>query len=47
MWCTHTPKPRSAVAIVASATQSYATSDRREKTGTIVETIPTAGRKMM
>ena len=47
MWCTQTPKPRSAVAIVASATQSYPTSGRREKTGTIDETIPTAGRKMM
>ena len=47
MWCTQTPKPSNPVDIVASATSGNATIGRREKTGMMVETIPTAGRKMM
>ena len=47
MWCTQTPNPRNAIIIVASAIQVYATIGRRANVGTIEETIPTAGRKMM
>ena len=47
MWCTQTPNPRNAIIIVASAIHVYATIGRRANVGTIVDTIPTAGRKMM
>src|SRR6201996_9847146 len=46
MWCTHTPKPSTMVATVASATTLYPTSGRRQKTGKPSDTMPTPGRTM-
>src|SRR5690348_5700433 len=44
MWCTHTPKPSTIVATVATATTVEPTSGRRQNTGNPSDTMPIAGR---
>src|SRR5690606_32131600 len=47
MWCTHSPKLRKPVPMMASTIQVYPTTGRRANTGISVDTTPAAGRKMM
>ena len=47
MWCTHTPKPRNATRISASATSGKNTIRRCTNVGMIDVAIPNAGRMMM
>ena len=46
MWCTHKPKLRKAVPTSAVTTSPCASSAVPAMAGTIIETMPAAGRKM-
>ncbi len=47
MWCTHRPKLKKPVAISAQTISVWPISGVRAIAGTIIETMPAAGRKMM
>src|SRR5262244_3569761 len=47
MWWTHTPKPTSPVATVASATNVCPIIGRRENVGMTIDSIPVAGKNTM
>ena len=47
MWCTHSPKEKNPVATSATTMSRYPHSGTPVIVGTIIDTMPAAGRKMM